>query len=288
MTEKLYPHLAGKRIQIFTRSASLEMYRTAKTLFETAGLPCVRLVDQHADGYFFTILKDKNCDIAINIDEDAFVTDLDAILSLADFVVENGYANAGCPDAGSEFPRGFNPIVTNPFFNVLNLDVIRKIPFSKKDIKKFDYNSVKDEMIENFPKNFLTHPYNFDLYDAEPYYKFFLYLAYHCKTLYLFGKKHQDGFSTILYNHKNEIICYHSWMSRFYKKPYLAKIKKVKNQTARIDALRDEAYAMRNISVNNYNYRDKFYFLFDTIIRTCVKIPMRIARWPRKLYKKFN
>src|SRR5574344_1345122 len=120
------------RIKIFTRSFSLELYSLAKPLFATMGIPIVRLTDQTADGYFYTMLSDLDCDVAVNIDEDCFVVNPQAILDLAQVVVENDYANAGCPDGGSGCPRGGNPIVTNPFFNVLNLKLIRtKFTFKK-------------------------------------------------------------------------------------------------------------------------------------------------------------
>lgn len=88
------------RIKIFTRSFSLELYSLSRTLYEGLEIPIVRLTDKSADGYFFSILKDTECDVAINIDEDAFVVNPQAMLDLVEFVVIHGYANAGCPDGG--------------------------------------------------------------------------------------------------------------------------------------------------------------------------------------------
>jgi len=271
--------LQGKRIKIFTRSFSLEMYRHASNLFKTMGLPVVRLTDQMADGYFYTMLKDTSCNIAINIDEDAFVVNSEAIFDLIEFVLENEYANAGCSDAGAGVPRGGNPVITNPFFNILNLELIRKMPIDKNIINKFNYKAVKEEMIANFPQaaNFPVEKYN--IYDAEPYYPFFFWLAYNFKTLYLPNERHRDGISTILYNHKNEIICYHSWFARFYN---------VKSeQTKRINELMNEAYQMRGMEKDIFTTKDKILFILDLLIRWGIKIPMRIANWPNK-WKKWH
>ena len=78
------PLLSARRVKFYTRSFSLELYEQAKHLFEGAGYPCVRLTDQTADGYFFTMLADTDCDVAINVDEDAYIEDLEAVLDLAD------------------------------------------------------------------------------------------------------------------------------------------------------------------------------------------------------------
>ena len=111
--------ISSLRIKFFCRSFDLRLYLLSKGLYESLGYECVRLTDQSADGYFYTMLKDNSCDIAINVDEDCFITNPDAVFSLVEYVIENGIANAGCPDGGGAVPRGANPIVTNPFFNIL-------------------------------------------------------------------------------------------------------------------------------------------------------------------------
>jgi len=102
------------RIKIFTRSFDLRLYRLAKGLFESQGYPCVRLTDQSADGYFYTILKDTECDIAVNIDEDAFLVSPPVLKDLISLVIKEGYANAGCPDS-VRINAPNSQTVTNPF-----------------------------------------------------------------------------------------------------------------------------------------------------------------------------
>lgn len=278
------------RIKIFTRSFDLKLYRYSKGLFDSLGIPVVRLTDQSADGYFYTILKDEECDVAINIDEDAFLTDPQAMLRLADYVVENGYANAGCPDGGGFCPRVANPIVTNPFFNILNLKLIRTA-FSRKAVKEFNYLEHKDEMISRFPAERLETKYNFDRNEQEPYYPFFLWLAYSFKTLYLPSARHADGTSTILMDPQGNPICMHSWYARFYTTPDWAVRFFEPNrgmQKARIDALIDEAYAIRSIRRPVFGFSDRLSFLGNKIIRWVIKVPQRISRWPYKLKRKLS
>ena len=73
------------RIKIFTRSFDLRLYRLSKGLFcdwkdaEGNPIPCVRLTDQTADGYFYTMLRDTECDVAINVDEDGCKIDIEPV-----------------------------------------------------------------------------------------------------------------------------------------------------------------------------------------------------------------
>lgn len=275
----------SERIKIFTRSFDLKLYRNSRGLYEMLGFPVVRLTDQTADGYFYTMLADTDCDIAINIDEDAFLVDPDAMMAVVRAVIDGGYANAGCPDGGGWCPRRGNPIVTNPFFNVFNLKLIRT-KFNKSAVKSFDYPAHKDELVAAFPKERLETNYTFDRYVYEPYYPFFFWLAYNFKTLYLPSKRHVDGISTILLSVDGRVICKHSWFARFYAAPDWAIRffqRNLKNQKARIDALIDECYAERGIQRPVFGLKDHLSFIVNKIIRWIIKVPQRISRWPHKL-----
>ncbi len=278
------------RIKIFTRSFDLKLYRYSRGLYETLGIPVVRLTDQSADGYFYTMLKDEECDVAINIDEDAFITDPDAMFRLVDYVVEGGYANAGCPDGGGFCPRVANPIVTNPFFNILNLKLIRTA-FSRKAVKEFNYLEHKEQMISSFPKERLETRYDFGRDDQEPYYRFFLWMAFNFKTLYLPSQRHDDGTTTILLDPEGNRICMHSWFARFYTTPdWAVKFFEPQRgmQKARIDALINEAYSIRGLEKPRFGFTDRLAFLGNKIIRWIIKVPQRISRWPYKLRKKLS
>lgn len=251
-------------VKIFTRSFDLRLYRYSRALYEDMGIPVVRLTDQSADGYFYTILKDKDCDIAINIDEDAFLVNPQAMLDLVSYVIDGGYANAGCPDGGCDaLPRGGDPRVTNPFFNIMDLRQIRP----------------------SFDKSLLVSR----LDDCEPYYPFFHWLADNFKTLYLPARKHPDGVTTILTDVEGRDICLHSWFARFYSMPsFMVKFaqRDKDNQKARIDALIKEAYAIRGRELPEFTAADKVAFVLNQIIRWVIKVPQRVSRWPRKIRRK--
>lgn len=279
-----------ERIKIFTRSFDLKLYRYSRGLFENLGIPIVRLTDQTADGYFYTMLKDTECDIAINIDEDAFITDPDAMLKLVDYVVSNGYANAGCPDGGGFCPRAGNPIVTNPFFNIFNLKLIRE-KFHKSAVKDFSYPQHKEEMESMFPKEHLETNWTFERYEYEPYYPFFLWLAYNFKTLYLPSKRHEDGTSTVLLDLEGNTICMHSWFARFYTTPdWAVRFFEPSRgmQKARIDALINQAYSIRNLEKPQFGFIDKLSFVGNKVLRWIIKVPQRISRWPHKIKVKIS
>ncbi len=278
------------KIKIYCRSFDLKLYRLSKGLYEHWGFPCVRLTDQTADGYFRTMLRDTDCDIAINVDEDCFVTNKKAVLALVDYVVANGIANAGCPDGGAWVPRDGNPLVTNPFFNILNLKLLRE-HYTPKGVKAFDYAAVKEQMIASYPTDVLIkdRTYNFEATNQEPYYPFFLWQAYSSKTLYLPSQRHPDGWTTILYTPQGEELCRHTWLARFYSVPAFIVHHWQPNagaQQARIDAVIDEAYKLSGMVRPLFGAKERCLFVGDKLLRWCIKVPQRIAGWPRKLKNK--
>ena len=277
-------------IKFFCRSFDLKLYRLSKGLYESWGYPCVRLTDQTADGYFYTMLQHTDCDIAINVDEDCFITDKEAVMRLVDYVVENGIANAGCPDGGTVGTRDGNPLVTNPFFNVFNLNLIRE-KFSKKAVKEFRYAENRQQMEASFPKEMLNNgrAYDFDSVDLEPYYPFFLWQASTSKTLYLQNNKHPDSITTIAYNHLGEEICRHTWLSRFYSTPtFIIRIIQLREpmltlQKQRIDNIINEAYQITGLPKPVFGWTDRCAFVWNKIIRWIIKIPQRIIGWRVKI-----
>lgn len=281
------------RIKIFCRSFDLKLYRLSKGLYEDWGFPCVRLTDQTADGYFYTMLRDTECDIAINVDEDCFISSKEAVMNLVEYVVENGIANAGCPDGGGWCPRGGNPLVTNPFFNVFNLNLIHE-KFSPEAVKTFSYADHQQEMWNNYPKDQLLPERKYDISCNsyyEPYYPFFLWQAYATRSHYLPNTRHADGWTTILYNHKGEEMCRHTWLARFYSTPAFIVKHWQKNagaQQQRIDAIIDEVYAARSMKRPVFGFADKLAFIGNKIIRWMIKVPQRIAGWPKKIKRRLG
>lgn len=228
---------ADLKIKIYTRSLNCELYHySQKTLH--CKYPRVRRLATTADGYLYDMVADTSCDIAINIDEDAFVVNQKALDSLVEYVIQNDIACAGMPDGGLLPIRGSNPIVVNPFFNVFNLDIIRT-DFDRKTMEQFDYHSHRAELEAKFPKGLLRFDNGgFDKVDIEPFDRFFQWLAYNHKVLYLNATEHSDGFTTILHNHADEPFLYHTWYSRLYGFD--------KTHTKRIDNIISEVYEMQD------------------------------------------
>lgn len=280
------------RIKFFCRSFDLRLYTLSRRLYEGMGFPCVRLTDQTADGYFYTMLKDKECDVAINVDEDCFITDPQAVMDLVDLVLEKGYANAGYPDGGVLGARPQNPLVTNPFFNVFDLKKIRE-KFSLEAVKSFDYEAHKEEMISKYPKERLEGDnYSFGkVENEEPYYPYLLWLAGNFETLYLPSKKHSDKTTTLLYDLEGRQLCAHTWYARFYTMPDFL-VKRVQasagTQKIRIDKLIREAYHIRGMEFPTYSRMEKMKFALDRMFRWMIKIPQRIMNWPRKIKRKLS
>lgn len=276
------------RIKFFCRSFNKELYLLSRHLYEEAGYPCVRLTDQTADGYFFTMLEDEECDIAINVDEDFFIADLDAVMHLVRRVEAEGWVNAGCSDAGPGVPRKGDASVTNPFFNVFNLREIRKQWDASRLIPELQKDSYRG---------------------IEPYYSFFHWMVqtFPGRTLYLENQRHADTISTRLYSIGAEehavdipadgggvcLIGYHTWFARLYKESFLTRLfegndRKDVDHHKRIDAVIDAAYADRKLRRPDFGMADRIGFRLDECKRWCIKVPQRVAGWPRKLKRKFQ
>lgn len=202
--------MKAQNIKIYTRSMNTALYDRSM-FFMDLPYPKVRLTNTTADGYLLQMIKDEEADIIINVDEDAFVYDLEKLKTLLGYVIDNGYVNCGMPDGGIVDIRKFNPLVTNPYFNILNVREIRK-KFSIEAIQNFPLHM--DNYMDAFPKDILKSEYKF--INNEPYCQILVWMSQQFRTLYLSAEKHPDGESTILYDHKNEPFLIHTWYSRFY------------------------------------------------------------------------
>jgi len=197
------------KIMIFTRSMNYILYKASSNTI-TLPFPRKRLTYTTAEGYLYEILK-YDIDFAINIDEDAFVIDNSALLDLLRYVIKNDYVNCGVRDGGALSIRNGNPIVTNPFFNILNVKKIRQ-SFTIDIVKEYVKNKV--DYSHYIPTNLM---FEFNVTDDyEPFYPFFIWLNTSYKTLYLDARQDNDGYTTVVYNHNNKIVLYHSWYSRMF------------------------------------------------------------------------
>lgn len=198
------------RIKIYTRSMNDVLYHKSMAL---CPLPYkkVRLQNTTADGYLYQVIADTEADWVVNIDEDAFVSNIGALQRLIDHCIENSYVNCGMPDGGVVHLRDGNPLVTNPYLNILNTKAIRE-QFS---LDKLNESPNKERFTQT---ELLVEAHDFSVTNVEPYYPFFIWMANHYKTLFLKATNHHDGESTVLYNHLGEEVLIHTWYSRFYNR----------------------------------------------------------------------
>ena len=254
-----------KRIKIFTRSMNDVLYHKSMAL---CSLPYekVRLIGTSAEGYLYQLIADTTADWVINIDEDAFVCDIEAMKRLIDYCMENDYVNCGMPDGGVVHLRDGNPLVTNPYLNILNTKALRE-QFSLGKLTE-----LPDK--ERFSQTeLLVGTYDFSATDVEPYYPFFIWTSNHFKTLYLQATNHPDGESTVLYNHLGEEVLIHTWYSRFYNRDQF--------HTRRIDNAFKEACHKQGFKYHS-PLKDYFECKFlrgrNTIIKTGVKIKKSLVK----------
>lgn len=243
-----------KRIKIYTRSMNDVLYHKSMAL---CSLPYEknRLLNTSAEGYLYLVIADLDADWVINIDEDAFVSDIGALQRLIDYCIENEYVNCGMPDGGVVHLRDGNPLVTNPYLNILNTKAIRE----QFNINKLNENPQKERFSQT---GLLVGAHDFSSTNVEPYYPFFIWLSNHFKTLYLKATNHPDGESTMLYNHLEEEFLIHTWYSRFYNRdPF---------HTRRIDNAFKEACSKQGIKYHSP--------LCDTMICTKVRTESMIKR----------
>jgi hypothetical protein len=204
-------NLSGYKIEIVTRSMNRKLYNlsqaTISLLFKR-----VRLKNTTADGYLYQLLK-RDVDYVINIDEDAFICDNDRLLALLKYCIANAIDLCGMPDGGVLPVRICNPLVTNPFFNIMHVKKIRAA-FSKKEIRK--YKEHKPEYEQKTPVHLLKTTYSYKYY--EPFEPLFVWISQNFKVLYLDAEEHADGFTTLLKDQNGQPFLLHTWFSRMYEK----------------------------------------------------------------------
>lgn len=201
--------LSNLKIAFFTRSMNYSLYKLSDN---TISLPFkhYRLTYTTAQGYLEKILK-YDIDYAINIDEDAFVVDNIELLKLLEYCIKEKVVNCGMRDGGVLPIRFGNPLVTNPFFNILDIKTIKK-SFSPNTLSNFNCKNIDYKKL--IPEKL---PFKYEISDNyEPFYPFFIWLNANFKVLYLDVKEHEDSYTTIVYNQLKQPILYHSWYSRSF------------------------------------------------------------------------
>ena len=208
-----HPALEKYKIAIVSRTYGGELYVESLKFLAQLPLPFYAYTGWDAQGYLHAICS-LDYDFVINIDEDAYVYDLAAMLDLIPFMAQEGYHYCGMPDGGVTQTRSDNPIVQNAFFNIFDLRDIRpKLP----GIRTIEKQQFREEWKESFPANLLKEAYNWQGQDL--YYPFGFWLFSQCKPLYLDAENWQeDPICSVLKNHKGKPFVLHTWYSRAYIK----------------------------------------------------------------------
>jgi hypothetical protein len=165
-------------------------------------------------GYAIENVED---DRAILLDEDAFILDFSRVQRLLEWGASEDLACIGMSDGGVLPIRQHNPNAMNPFFNIIDLAVIRSLWDPAAILSHQGDGATMTSTLP--PQNVLTPgvPYNFD--DFEPYYCFYFWLVSNGLRLdWLSGSTHTDGISTILHDKACEPLLIHTWYGRCFGK----------------------------------------------------------------------
>lgn len=208
-----HPALEQYKIAVVARTYGGELYNESLKFLEELPLPFYAYTGWDAQGYLHAICS-LEYDFVINVDEDAYVYDLQAMLDLIPFMAKEGYQYCGMPDGGVTQTRSDNPIVQNAFFNIFDLRAIRpKLP----GIRRIEKQQFQEEWKDEFPQELLREEYNWQGQDL--YYPFGFWLFANFKPLYLDAENWQeDPICSVLKNHEGKSFVLHTWYSRAYIK----------------------------------------------------------------------
>ena len=223
----------------------------------------------HSINYMMKILKKKDINWLILMDEDALFINSELVFPLIDYMYENDYIISGMRDGGALPERLGNPYVINPFFSIINLKKLKKI-WNKKEMLANHYiksNEFDDDLSD------LKYPYNKKSM-SEPYYCFYFWLKRKkLKLLYLdVSLPLKDDRITNCVNDLNgQPILYHTWFSREYGDTR-------GRHTTRIDRVFNEFKLVKNNNSKPIIYKDLLFPLKDRFRRFKKNMKQRFRR----------
>ncbi|MBM2816407.1 MAG: hypothetical protein HW421_3169 [Ignavibacteria bacterium] len=171
----------------------------------------------------------------LNLDEDCFLIDYRRIYDLIRFMENNDYDYCGVQDGGSIPVRIHNPLVSNPFFNLFNIEIISKLEKNYYN-KKYPVEEIKQKYSDRI--RYLHTEYKYD--DFEPFYNEFFWLLEQGLNPYfnnatefvqekylviapLFITIPYFNCPTMINDHENREIAIHTWHSRYINYPNIKK-----------------------------------------------------------------
>lgn len=224
--------MRNKEIAIITTVANFNLYEKTAGLFPK-NIPLYVIDGRngmhglHSIFYMFKMLKNRGIKWLIMADEDVIFLDSQKVFDLIDYMEEQNFAVCGVRDGGVIPHRAHNPFVINTFFSILKFSEIEKI-FNKNEIKnllKISPYKYRDNITH------LKNPCNpISLY--EPYYGFYFWLRKKgLRFLFLDAEMpfKDDEITNAVFDHKGELLLYHTWYARSYgeNKKHTARINKI-------------------------------------------------------------
>lgn len=205
------------KIAVYTRSRNAMLWRRMRG-FIAPGIALHQATGfnrwEDSAAYLYWLLnhaQQNGVDIALNVDEDCFITHWPVVMQLVAYVQANNITHAGMPDGGVVPHRTNSWAVQNPFFNVFNVALCNAI-IAQSSVEAIDAFTFADVQNRVEP----THlPYAVNHNNDEPFTGFFYYLHTHGKPLGIDATTWPDGITTnLLFN--NTAFCTHTWYSRNY------------------------------------------------------------------------
>ncbi|MCB0447741.1 MAG: hypothetical protein KDD03_09560 [Gelidibacter sp.] len=166
--------------------------------------------------YMMDVLKDKDIDWLIMIDEDGILIDYKNILDLIVYMDEHEYMVCGMQDGGVNPIRHHSPIAINTYFSIIDFKTLKQI-WNADEVLNNQYIHKGEFKIS---KDFIKYEYEAESL-FEGYYCFYFWLLRNgYKILYLNAENPIEGdiYSNVLFNHLDKPILYHTWYARVYGK----------------------------------------------------------------------
>jgi len=239
-----YLSYAAKVPPIHINSQSVDLVNMCVALLDAPEVQVSVHHNQRVKHYFIDLVQ-NNTGWLINLDEDSFVMSLPRLLNLWQHMILNGIDFCGMPDGGVCWHRKRNPHIVNPFFFILNADIIDS-QTREKGLGNLLYTGLPTlPDPEEFQRSLSLRPHSTSVAplkftpsasDTEPYYALMQYISEVGSCLYLTADDHDDGWSTILKDHEGKPFLVHSWYAREYRKDV--------GHTNRIDALYRQARSL--------------------------------------------
>jgi hypothetical protein len=201
----------------------------------------------HSIIYMMKILKKKNINWVILMDEDALFINSNLVFSIIEYMKTNNYIISGVRDGGMLPERSGNPYVMNPFFSIIDLKKLKKI-WNRKEMLANHY--IKEEEFDEDLSN-LKYPYDKKSL-SEPYYCLYFWLKRKGERLLYLETSlafKDDPITNVVHDLEGRPILYHTWFSREYGD-------KRARHTARIDRVFDKFKSIKNERTKTIIYKD--------------------------------